>query len=134
MALSSGQHISTALRMELNHRVRFHFSTTTDQHVCQIRDKDNQVVAEGRGLDEDYAFEAACKAFDPNKEENERRSLEERNAELEAKLRDLESGVSPAAAADSQKSDGDDSLASEEVNEKPVRKKKTTRKSATFDL
>ena len=134
MTLSSGQHISTALRMELKYRVKFHFSTTADQHVCQIRDKDNQVVAEGRGLDEDNAFEAACKLFDPNKAENERRTLEERNALLESKLRDLESGVSSPAVAVSQEPDGDDPQAAAAVTEKPVRKKKTTRKSATFDL
>jgi hypothetical protein len=120
--------LNMMLRLEMSDSVAFHFTHSGSSTTCEFKDRDGKVVHTGTGVTEDAAFENAAQSWNPNQANDEKASLEKSNAELEAKVRDLESQLQTPPNAVATSATGNDSETDHSEPEAPVTKKKTRRR------
>lgn len=103
--------------------------------LCILRDENGEDLCEGSGLTEGMALIAAYKNFSPNQMGKSKAQLQKENADMEARLRDLESAVeAPKAETEDESADAAWPPSQELEVSKPVKKtrrKKTTPRSSS---
>ena len=103
--------------------------------LCILRDEHGEHLCEGSGVTDGMALIAAYENFDPSQMGKSKAQLQKENADMAARLRDLESAVeAPKAAAQDEPADAAWPPSQELEVEEPVKKtrrKKTTRTSSS---
>ena len=124
--------IKTALLIESKHQLKIHYSHVAGEArvKCQFKDRDGKTVHQGEGATEDAAFKNSFSTFNPRASEDKHRDLENTNAELEKKIRALESALETKPAPVTPNEDGVDPALVDDGAKAPVKKKKrSTRRS-----
>ena len=128
--------------MDIGVRLKMHFGVITkfisrhpqNDKLCILRDENGEDLCEGSGETDGMALIAAYKNFDPSQMGKSKAQLQKENANMAARLRDLESAVEAPKAAAQDEPAGAAWPPSQELEvDKPVKKtrrKKTTRTSS----
>ena len=103
--------------------------------LCIFRDEQGEPLCEGSGPTDGMALIAAYENFDPSQMGKSKAQLQQENADMAARLRDLESAMeAPKAAAQDEPADAAWPPSQDLEVEEPVKKarrKKTTRTSSS---